>query len=86
MGIITFLIVGLIAGALARFIVPGDDPMGVLGTILLGVVGSFVGGSLAALVFEGNLELSASGIIGSIVGSIVTLLVYRAARSRGVTA
>lgn len=86
MGIITFLIVGLIAGALARFIVPGDDPMGVLGTILLGVVGSFVGGSLAALIFEGNLELSASGIIGSIVGSIVTLLVYRAARSRGVTA
>ncbi len=86
MGIITFLIVGLIAGALARLIVPGDDPMGVLGTMLLGVIGSFVGGFLAALVFEGNLELSASGIIGSIVGSIVALLVYRAARARGVTA
>ncbi len=86
MGIIAFLAIGLVAGAIARLIVPGDDPMGVLGTILLGVIGSFVGGSLAALVFEGNLELSASGVIGSIVGSVVALLVYRAARSRGVTA
>lgn len=86
MGIITFLVIGLVAGAVARLIVPGDDPMGVLGTILLGVIGSFVGGSLAALVFEGNLELSASGVIGSIVGSVVALLVYRAARARGVTA
>lgn len=86
MGIITFLIIGLIAGALARFLVPGDDPMGIVGTLVLGVIGSFVGGFLAAMIFEGDFDLSASGLIGSIVGAVVALLVYRAAKSRGVTA
>ncbi len=86
MGIITFLVVGLIAGFIARLIVPGEDPMGLVGTLVLGVIGSFVGGFLSALVFAGDLELSASGIVGSIVGAIVALLVYRFAASKGVTA
>ncbi len=86
MGFIIFLVVGLVAGALARFLVPGNDPMGILGTLILGVVGSFVGGFLAAMIFEGDVELSATGLIGSVVGAIITLLVYRAAKSRGVTA
>ncbi len=86
MGTITFLIIGLVAGAIARLIVPGDDPMGGLGTMLLGVIGPFFGGFLAALTFEGNLELSTTGVLGSIIGSVVALLVYRAARARGVTA
>ena len=78
MGIIGFLIVGLIAGFLARAIVPGPDQMGWLGTMILGVVGSFVGGTLAALLFGGTLDISTAGIIGSIIGSIIVLLIWRA--------
>jgi uncharacterized membrane protein YeaQ/YmgE (transglycosylase-associated protein family) len=82
MGIIVFLIVGLIAGFIARALVPGPDPMGWLGTMILGIVGSFVGGTLAALVFGGTLELSASGIIGSIIGAIIVLVIWRAMGGR----
>ena len=82
MGIIGFVIVGLIAGFIARALVPGPDPMGWLGTMILGIVGSFVGGTLAALIFGGTLELSASGIIGSIVGAIIVLLIWRAMGGR----
>jgi len=82
MGIITFLIVGLIAGALGRLLVPGRDPMGLLGTMLLGIVGSFVGGTLGALVNGGGFEVSASGLIGSVIGSVIALLVYRAMQHR----
>jgi uncharacterized membrane protein YeaQ/YmgE (transglycosylase-associated protein family) len=82
MGIIVFLIVGLIAGFIARALVPGPDPMGWLGTMILGIVGSFVGGTLAALVFSGNLDLSPSGIVGSIIGAIIVLLIWRAMGGR----
>ena len=82
MGIIVFLIVGLIAGFIARALVPGPDPMGWLGTMILGIVGSFVGGTLAALVFGGTLDLSASGLVGSIIGAIIVLLIWRAMGSR----
>ncbi|MEK6206827.1 MAG: GlsB/YeaQ/YmgE family stress response membrane protein [Chloroflexota bacterium] len=82
MGIIAFLIIGLIAGFIARALVPGPDPMGWLGTMILGIVGSFVGGTLAALVFGGNLDLSPSGIVGSIVGAIIVLLIWRAMGGR----
>ncbi len=82
MGIIAFLIIGLVAGFLARWLVPGPDPMGWLGTLVLGLVGSFVGGTLAALVFGGTLEVSASGLIGSIVGAIIVLLIWRAMTGR----
>jgi uncharacterized membrane protein YeaQ/YmgE (transglycosylase-associated protein family) len=82
MGIIVFLIVGLIAGFIARALVPGPDPMGWLGTMILGIVGSFVGGTLAALVFGGTLDLSASGLIGSIIGAIIVLLIWRAMGGR----
>ena len=78
MALILFLIVGLIAGFIARALVPGPDPMGWVGTMVLGVIGSFVGGTLAALLFGGTLELSASGLIGSIVGSVIVLLLWRA--------
>lgn len=82
MGIIAFLIIGLIAGFIARALVPGPDPMGWLGTMILGIVGSFVGGTLAALVFGGTLDLTASGIIGSIIGAIIVLLIWRAMGGR----
>jgi uncharacterized membrane protein YeaQ/YmgE (transglycosylase-associated protein family) len=78
--IITLLVVGLIAGFLARALVPGPDPMGIGGTILLGIVGSFIGGFLGYLLFGKDLSqgvLQPSGIIGSVVGAILALLVYR---------
>jgi len=78
MGLIVFLIVGLIAGFIARALVPGPDPMGWLGTMILGIVGSFVGGTLAALLFGGTLDVSPTGLIGSVIGAIVVLLVWRA--------
>src|SRR2546425_12644600 len=82
MGLIGFLIIGLIAGFIARWLVPGPDPMGWLGTMVLGIVGSFVGGTLAALVFGGTLTLSAAGIIRSLIGAIIGLLIWRAVSGR----
>src|SRR5437773_10402105 len=78
MGIIAFLIIGLIAGFIARALVPGPHPMGWLGTMILGIVGSFVGGTLAALLFGGTLERSASGIIGPTIRPLSVLLIWRA--------
>lgn len=76
--IIVLVIVGLIAGAVARFLVPGRDRMGVLGTIVLGIVGSFVGGFLWNLFEYGHLTpIHTVGIIGSIIGAIVVLLIMR---------
>ncbi len=77
MGLLAFLVVGLVAGFIARWLVPGPDPMGWVGTLILGVIGSFVGGTLAALFFGGTVDLTASGLVGSIVGAIIVLLVWR---------
>lgn len=78
--IITLLIIGLIAGALARLLVPGKDPMGIFATILLGIVGSFIGGFLG-YVFFGHDKAAGffqpSGLLGSIIGSVIALLIYR---------
>jgi uncharacterized membrane protein YeaQ/YmgE (transglycosylase-associated protein family) len=85
--IIFWLLLGLVAGAIARFLVPGRDPMGWVGTIVLGVVGSFIGGFLGYLIFGKDLNegaLQPSGIVGSIIGAIIVLLVYRAATHRRV--
>jgi uncharacterized membrane protein YeaQ/YmgE (transglycosylase-associated protein family) len=59
--------------------------MGWLGTMVLGIVGSLVGGTLAALLFGGTLEISAAGLIGSIIGSIIVLLIWRAIGGRAST-
>lgn len=80
MGIIGWIIIGLIAGAIARWIMPGPDPMGWLGTIVLGIVGSLVGGTLLNLLTGGGLELSAAGIIGSILGALIVLYAWRRMR------
>ena len=78
MGLIWFLIVGFVAGLLARAVVPGRDTMGIMQTIVLGIVGSFIGGVIAVL-FTGRefTDFSTSGLIGSIIGAIVALLIYR---------
>ncbi|HEY2297200.1 MAG TPA: GlsB/YeaQ/YmgE family stress response membrane protein [Jatrophihabitans sp.] len=83
--IIVMLIVGLIAGALARLLVPGKDPMGIFATILLGLVGSFVGGFLGWALFHHDAKqgaLQPSGLLGSIIGAIIALLIYRAVSGR----
>jgi len=85
-GFILFLVViGLIAGFIARAVVPGNDAMSIGATILLGIVGSFVGGLIGYALFRKDGDdgaFQASGIIGSIVGSIIALLVYRAINGR----
>ena len=80
MGIIGWLILGLVAGALARLLVPGRDPMGWVGTLVLGLVGSLVGGLLADLIFDDE----AIGLVGSVIGAVLVLLAYNALnRNRG---
>jgi len=85
--IIVVLIVGAIAGYLGRALVPGPDPMSVVGTIALGVIGSFVGGFLGYVLFDKDLgegALQPSGIVGSVIGAVVALLIFNAT-SRGRT-
>jgi uncharacterized membrane protein YeaQ/YmgE (transglycosylase-associated protein family) len=71
-------IVGLIAGFIARLLVPGRDPMGIFGTMVLGIVGSFVAGFLAKALFNDQ----SVGLIGSIIGAVLCLLVWRAVGGR----
>ena len=88
MWIIWAIIVGLIAGFLARAIVPGDNAMSVGATLVLGLVGSLVGGFLGWVLFGRDAADGAfqtSGLIGSLIGAVVALLVWRSvgSRSRG---
>jgi uncharacterized membrane protein YeaQ/YmgE (transglycosylase-associated protein family) len=78
--IIWLCIVGLIVGAIARLLLPGRDPIGILGTIVLGIVGSFVGGFLENLVKDHTLSVHSFrpvGLIGSVIGAFVLLLLLR---------
>jgi uncharacterized membrane protein YeaQ/YmgE (transglycosylase-associated protein family) len=78
--IIMLLVVGFIVGAIARLLMPGRDPIGLIGTIALGVAGSFVGGFLQNLVEFHSLSVHSFhsvGIIGSIIGAWVLLLLLR---------
>ena len=88
MFIVWLLIIGLVAGALARLLVPGRDPMGIVATIVLGVVGSLVGGFLGNLLFNHNgdrFDLNFAGLLGSIIGAIIVLLIWRSVSSRSGT-
>jgi uncharacterized membrane protein YeaQ/YmgE (transglycosylase-associated protein family) len=78
--IIILIVIGFVVGAIARLLVPGRDPIGFIGTTLLGIVGSFVGGFLWELVQFHTIETThfrAVGLIGSIIGAIVLLLILR---------
>lgn len=79
MGFIAWLLVGLVAGLLARLIVPGRDPMGLLATLVLGLVGSVVGGFLAHVLFGDN---NGVGLIGATIGAIIVLLIWNAVTAR----
>jgi uncharacterized membrane protein YeaQ/YmgE (transglycosylase-associated protein family) len=88
-GFLLYLIViGIVAGFLARLLVPGPDPMSFGATVLLGIVGSFIGGMLGFFLFGHDFDdgaFQASGLLGSVIGAVIALLVYRAVNRRGAT-
>lgn len=78
MGILSWIFLGLIAGALAKFIVPGKDPGGIFVTIIIGVVGAILGGFLGSFIGLGKVEsFDFGGVIIATVGAILLLIVYR---------
>lgn len=80
MGIIAFLILGLLAGAIAKALMPGDDPGGIIVTMAIGVVGALVGGFLAGALFNADpLDefFDISTWLTAIVGAMLLLFVYR---------
>jgi uncharacterized membrane protein YeaQ/YmgE (transglycosylase-associated protein family) len=77
--IIGIIIIGLIAGALARLLVPGKQHMSILATIVIGIIGSFLGGFLGYVLFHKDSQdgfLQPAGIIGSVIGAIIVLLLW----------
>lgn len=80
--IIVWAVFGLVAGAIARLLVPGRQPIGLLGTMAVGIVGSFVGGFLASLLFGDRDLFSPSGWIGSIIGAVILLAIWVAIAGR----
>lgn len=76
MGFIWMIILGLIAGAIAKLIMPGRDPGGIIVTILLGIAGSVVGGFLWNML-TGSRSDGTAGLIGSIIGALILLALYR---------
>ena len=78
MGIISWIIVGAIAGALAKLIMPGNDPGGFIITILLGIAGALVGGFIASAIGLGPVDgFSIGGLIIAILGAVLLLIIYR---------
>lgn len=81
MNIIAWIILGLLAGAIAKAIYPGHQGGGILGTMILGIIGAFVGGSLVTLLQTGSLQLTATalsipGIVVAVLGAIVAIFLW----------
>jgi uncharacterized membrane protein YeaQ/YmgE (transglycosylase-associated protein family) len=88
MGLITFILFGLIVGLIARAIMPGRQSMGLVATALLGIAGSFVGGLFGSIIRHNRsvFDLQTSGIIGSILGALLVMfLVSMTGRGRHAT-
>lgn len=81
MGILGWILFGLVIGALAKLVMPGKDPGGFIVTILLGIVGALIGGFLGRALGLYN-EGEPAGFVGALVGAIVVLLLYRMASGR----
>ncbi len=83
MGILSWIFLGLLAGALAKFIMPGRDPGGCFVTILIGIAGAMLGGFLGTYVGLGKIEsFDLGGIFIATMGAILLLIVYRLARRK----
>ena len=87
LSLLWLLLIGLVAGLLARAIVPGKDAMGWLATLALGVVGSLAGGLLLGLLTGGLRDrgFGPAGLIGSVLGAVIVLLIYNRLMARGGT-
>ena len=77
MSILLWIVFGLLVGAIAKLLLPGDDPGGFLMTIVIGIIGSFLGGGISYLLLGAQGPYEPSGWIMSIIGAIVLLLAYR---------
>lgn len=84
MGILWMILLGLVVGAIAKFIMPGDDPGGIIVTIIIGILGSVVGGFLLGLLLPGR-DIGPAGFIGSILGAVLLLWLYRKFAARSAT-
>ena len=85
--VLSILVIGLIAGAVARLVVPGQQDMSIMMTIGVGILGSFMGGLLGYLLFVRDAEsgfLQPTGIIGSIIGAVLVLLLWGAVQRRSI--
>jgi len=84
MGIVAWLVVGAIAGYLAGFLVKGDESLGVLGHIVLGIVGGLVGGFLAGLLTGGDYitGINLTTIVVAVIGAVIVVVVWNAIRGR----
>ena len=85
MGIIGWIVLGLLAGAIAKALLPGDDPGGIIVTMLIGVVGAILGGFIAGVLFDSDPVdefFDLSTWLAAIVGSIILLLIYRMVTGR----
>src|SRR5690606_6950746 len=77
-GLLTWIILGAIAGAIAKWIMPGEDPGGIIVTILLGIAGALIGGFIASAIGLGGVEgLTFGSIIIAILGAVLLLFLYR---------
>lgn len=87
MGILSWLIVGAIAGILAGFFVSGDEGLGIIGRILLGIVGAVVGGFLAGAIFGGDYinGVDLTTIIVATIGAIIVVVAYNMLTARSGT-
>jgi uncharacterized membrane protein YeaQ/YmgE (transglycosylase-associated protein family) len=86
MGIIGWIVLGLLAGIIAKAILPGNDPGGIIVTIIIGIVGAILGGFLAQVLFGRNTVdefFDISTWLTAIIGSVILLLVYRLVAGRG---
>ena len=85
MGIIAWIVFGLIAGALAKWVMPGKDPGGMIVTILLGIVGAFVGGYIGTLLGMGTVDgFDIRSFFIAVLGAVLLLAAYRMLMTRKV--
>lgn len=85
MGILSWILLGLIAGALAKFIMPGKDPGGIFVTILIGIAGGVIGGFLGTFIGLGKIaSFDLGGLFIATAGAILLLIIYRFVRKKQV--